>query len=110
MPPGDRPAAYHALLSLLASDDAALQLAAINSLQVCILVEGEKTGLHVLAGVHPFEQYAVRSNHTVWEFRVMLTIFEGETMIVFKTLCTSSSKLSLASSQGSSQIQSWILS
>ena len=30
---GERPAAYHALLSLLAADDAALQLAAISSLQ-----------------------------------------------------------------------------
>ena len=34
LPPGDRPAAYRALLSLLASDDAALQLSAISSLQV----------------------------------------------------------------------------
>jgi hypothetical protein len=31
----DRPAAYAALLQLLGSDDAAVQLAAINALQVC---------------------------------------------------------------------------
>ena len=36
LPPGDRPAAYRALLSLLACSDAALQLAAISSLQVCV--------------------------------------------------------------------------
>ena len=34
LPPPDRPAAYRALLSLLACGDAALQLAAISSLQV----------------------------------------------------------------------------
>lgn len=32
----DRPAAYGALLQLLASDDAAVQLAAINALQVSV--------------------------------------------------------------------------
>ncbi len=38
LPPGDRPAAYRALLSLLASSDAALQLAAISSFQACLSV------------------------------------------------------------------------
>lgn len=62
---GERPAAYHALLTLLAADDAALQLAAISSLQVkWALGSGTKpcnlSPMHVGAHV-PAAQLAARS-------------------------------------------------